>query len=133
MKNLAKARQTVRQRLLSAKSDDPYAAQAAHWLLQTAADEAEFRADVDRFAAMRRELPEKLGRCDYLTGALPGLRSDRKKTAWANYLQGAIKRLQDDPDLGLWFSQRSCGGNQADEVVRARMCATASRSSSTTR
>jgi tetratricopeptide (TPR) repeat protein len=121
MRNRAKARQIVRDRLVSAKGDDPHAAAAAHWLLQTTDDEAEFRADVDRFAAMRRELPEKLGRCDYLSGALQGLRNDPKKVAWANYLAGAIKRLQDDPVLGLWFNQRSCGGNQADEAVWAKM------------
>lgn len=121
MKDRPKARQLVRQRLLSAKSDDQYAAASAHWLLQTAPDEAEFRADVDRLAALRRELPDKLGRCDYLGGALPGLRSDPKKAALANYLAGAIKQLQADPVLGLWFSQRSCGGKEADEAVWAAM------------
>ncbi len=121
MKDRPKARQLVRQRLLSAKSDDPYAALSAHWLLQTATDEAEFRADVDRLAELRRQLPDKLGRCDYLGGALPGLRNDRKKEAMTNYLANAIKQLQADPVLGLWFSQRSCGGKEPDEAVWAAM------------
>ena len=32
-------------------------------------------------------------------------------------MQGAIEKLQADPVLGLWFSQRSCGGKEADEAV----------------
>jgi TolA-binding protein len=121
MKDRAKARQVLRTRLLKAKSDDQYAAMSAHWLLLTTTDEAEFRADVDRFAALRRERPDKLGRCDYLGGAVAGLRNDPKKVALANYLAGAIKQLQADPVLGLWFSQRSCGGKEADEAVWAAM------------
>ena len=104
-KDRLRARQVLRDHLLRAQSDDRYAVMSAHWLLQTTDDEAEFRADVDRLVAMLRTAPEKVGRADYLGGALAGLRRDRNKKPMVAYLQSAIEKLEADPVLGLWLSQ----------------------------
>ena len=114
MKDRVKARSVLRSHVLAAKSADRYALSSAHWLLQTAPDEKEFRADVDRFVAMLRAAPEKVGRSDYLGGAVSGLRRDKTKKPWVAYIQSAIEKLEVDPTLGFWFSQRS---RRADEAA----------------
>ncbi len=65
-----------------------------------APDEAEFRADVDRLAALRRELPDKLGRRDYLGGALPGLRRDRKNAGLGRLPGGGHPEAAGRPGAG---------------------------------
>ena len=121
MQDRARARNALRAHLLGAKSDDRYAVTAAHWLLQMAPDEAEFRAEVDRLAAMFRQAPEKVGRSDYLDGYLVRLRKDPKQKPLAAYLENTIQELNSDPVLGLWFGHGSGGVRDPDEVFWAKM------------
>lgn len=121
MQDRVRARKALRDHVLGAKSDDRYAVSSAQWLLQTAADEAEFRGDVDRLAAMFRQAPEKVGPIAYLDGYLVTLRKDPKKKTLAAYLENTIRKLKSDPVLGLWFGHGSGGVRDSDEVFWAKM------------
>jgi len=121
MKDRAKARQLMRDRLFSAKSDVSYANEMARWLLMTATNEQEFRADVDRMAQLRRENLDRPGCRDWLVAYLESIRQHPTKRDEARYIRDHLKRIADDPVLGLWLQQRSMGGPESDEMVRARL------------
>ncbi len=112
----AKARDVARRHLMSTTTVDRYAILLAHWLLQTAETEDEFKADVDRFVAQLRSNPETIERFDYLTGVKDRLRGNREKKPWVAYLLSQIQQLQDDPILGIWFAQRTRTIRSADRT-----------------
>ncbi|MFM7846833.1 MAG: tetratricopeptide repeat protein [Planctomycetota bacterium] len=106
VKDIAKARQAIRELLAESPSDDPNTAAAADWLLTSAPNDDEFRADLTRILQVRKAFIHYV--------YLRGVPANWQKNAAANkdlkvradIVAAALATADQDPIVKAWIDQR---------------------------
>lgn len=97
MKDDAKARQVLRELIEKSPTNDGNAWNVISWLLSTAPDENQFRADVARIIKVRREYIHWANLRQYLGNWAKASRKDKDLKARAEYVLSELEKADQDP------------------------------------
>ncbi len=109
MKDLAKAKQTARDLLAKSPSNDGYSQAAIHWLLTSAANDAEFAADLDRIVEVRKQNAFWDGMRAYLPQWIEQNKNTKEIAARAALAQQKLTASEADGSIADWIAIESPG------------------------
>ncbi len=115
MKDDVKARRVLRQLITESPVNDGNAWNVISWLLSTAPNEQEFRADVARLIDVRREYIHWTNLRQYLANWAKNSRKNKELKERAEYVQAELTKADQDPVVALVLQMRR-GANDARDV-----------------
>lgn len=110
LKDIPKAKATLRETLAKSPSNDTYTTTPCDWLLTTATDDAEFQADVQRILACRRENLDYGAIVVFPAGWIANNRNNKDLKTRVAYLQEELKKQDADPIVKAYLN---IGNSQA--------------------
>ena len=117
MKDDAKVRAVFRE-LITQSPHDSYAREAMEWLLDNSLTDSEFRADVTRIIASRRENLHFPGYHKYLSDWVTKARQRGDFKTKVRLVADELKKANADPIVGLWVRQYYQGTRQRGIELR---------------
>lgn len=105
LKDTAKTRNILHELLERSPSANGYTKAAINWLLDNAADENEFNAELNRIIASQKKHPHIPAITGYLTEWRQNARRDQKRRAQAKLVDTALATIGGDPVLKLATKQ----------------------------
>ncbi len=105
IKDENKVRQTLRDLITQSPSDDGYSRGAIDWLLNSAADDNEFQAELKRIVDSRSKHPELNQFARFLSDWRQAARRDPKKKTRVKLVDAELTRAGNDPVLSLAVKQ----------------------------
>ena len=117
MKQLEKTRATLRQLVSSSPSNDSFATNAASWLFSNATSDAEFNADVNRYLAARKTVPEHGNFRGVLAGWISSARRNKATRNRAASAKALLQNADRDPLIAAWVAGE--GNNKKGSTARA--------------
>ncbi|MCC7419609.1 MAG: tetratricopeptide repeat protein [Planctomycetaceae bacterium] len=122
LKDVAKAKATLRELIAKSPSNDTYTTTPCDWLLTTAADDAEFQADVQRILACRRENLDYGNIVVFPTNWIANNRANKDLKTRVAYLQEELKKQDADPIVKAFLhignSQARSGEQHRDFLMK---------------
>ncbi len=104
MKDIPKAKAMMREMLAKSPSNDHYSWYAVDWLLNTAADDAEFQADVQRIVAARRQFLELGNFGVHLSTWINNNKANKDLKPRVAYASAQLAQQNEDPIVKSWLA-----------------------------
>jgi len=116
MKQVGKTRATLRQLVSNSPSNESYATSAASWLFSNATSDSEFNAEVGRYLASRKRVPQLSSFRGVLAGWIDGARRNKQTKNRAASAKALLKIADADPLLQGWVAGES--NNKKGDTAR---------------
>lgn len=125
IKDLNKARQTIRELAFESPSNDGYSVGSFQWLLYNEASEAEFQADVNRLLQVRKDFIPWAQYRNILLGwhqEAARNKDNKELKARAAWVKAQLEQADKDPLVQAWLPTESGNANQ-QAAARAKLLA----------
>ena len=119
MKQVEKTRATLRQIVSSWPSNESYTSNAASWLFSNATSDAEFNAEVGRYLAARKRVPELTSFRGVLAGWIDSARRNKDTKNRAASARALLRTADADPLLRSWIAGEPA--NRKGDTAREAM------------
>lgn len=120
IKDLAKAKQAIRELITKLPGEDGYTSSAVDWLLYSATDDNEFKADLALALAARRDHPYLVSLRDAVKNWAQNARQNKDLVARANLAQEEYQKSSADPLITAWADQKN-SQHPPGEAIRAQL------------
>ena len=107
LKDLPKAKQTLRDLISKSPSDDGHTSGAVDWLLYNSADDNEFRSDLAFVLAARKQQPHLFSLREAVKNWWTNARQNKDYAARAAIAAEELKKANADPVIVAWTDQRN--------------------------
>ena len=121
MKDTAKAQATARELLANSPTNDGYTSGSVNWLLDAAADDAAFQADLKRIVDARKKFPWVTTIRDSLASWAKSRQRNKDKAVAARgkAVAAALAQADADPHVAEWLAYQTAKSNSGTQAAAA--------------